>query len=85
MQRASAGMRISMNEHMKLSELSRYCPMIQEWLRARYGEREAARYHFTQCPNADKCDYCVVGSENPLAKKYEIVTDEGGFLVSRQK
>ena len=87
-------------------------------------ENHAARYHFTQCPNAefakkhnlmhilplfcnsdywgigqihgtlircgtcgnsDKCDYCVVGSDNPLAKEYEIVKDEGGFLVSRKK
>ncbi len=83
-----------------------------------------ARYHFTQCPNAefakkhnllhvlplmcnsdffgieqihgtlircgtcgnsDKCDYCVVGNKNPLAKEYEISTDETGFLVSRKK
>ena len=83
----------------------------------------AARYHFTQCPNAefakrhnllhvlpllcnsdffgigeihgqlircgtcgnsDKCDYLVVGSENALAKEYETVKDEGGFLVSRK-
>lgn len=83
-----------------------------------------ARYHFTQCPNAefakkhnllhvlplmcnsdffgieqihgtlircgtcgnsDKCDYCVVGNRNPLAKEYEISTDETGFLVSRKK
>lgn len=86
-------------------------------------ERRAARYHFTQCPNAefakkhdlmhvlplfcnsdywgigqihgtlirqgtcgnsDKCDYCVVGSENPMAKEYEIIKDEAGFLVSRK-
>lgn len=83
----------------------------------------AARYHFTQCPNAefakkhglmevlplfcnsdywgisqlhgalircgtcgnsDKCDYCVVGSENSIAKEYEVVKDEAGFLVSRK-
>lgn len=83
----------------------------------------AARYHFSQCPNAefakkhdlmyilplfcnsdywgisqihgtlirrgtcgnsDKCDYCVVGSENPMAKEYEIIKDEKGFLVSRK-
>ncbi|MBQ9327791.1 MAG: L-2-amino-thiazoline-4-carboxylic acid hydrolase [Solobacterium sp.] len=83
----------------------------------------AARYHFTQCPNAefakrhnllhvlpllcnsdffgigeihgqlircgtcgnsDKCDYLVVGSENALAKEYETIKDEGGFLVSRK-
>lgn len=86
-------------------------------------EHHAARYHFTQCPNAefakkhgllhvlpllcnadywgirqihgtlirsgtcgnaDKCDYCVVGSSNPLAKEYEIVKDDAGFLVSRK-
>ncbi len=87
-------------------------------------ENRAARYSFTQCPNAefakkhnllhvlplfcnsdyrgislihgmlirkgtcgnsDRCDYCVVGSESPLAKKYEIVKDDKGFLVSREK
>ena len=32
------------------------------------------------CGNSDKCDYCVVGSENPMAKEYEIVKDEDGFL-----
>ncbi len=37
------------------------------------------------CGNAELCDYCVVGSENPLAKEYEIVKDEGGYLVSRKK
>ena len=86
-------------------------------------KHHAARYHFSQCPNADfarkhdlmhvlplfcnsdywgisqvhgtlircgtcgnsdKCDYCVVGSENPMAKEYEIVKDENGFLVSRR-
>jgi hypothetical protein len=83
-----------------------------------------ARYHFTQCPNAefakkhdllhvlplmcnsdffgieqihgtlircgtcgnsDRCDYCVVGNKNPLAKEYDISTDETGFLVSRKR
>lgn len=87
-------------------------------------ENQAARYCFTQCPNAefakkhnllnvlpllcnsdyygiegingtlirlgtcatsDKCDYCVVGSKNPLAAQYEIVKDENGFLVSRKR
>ena len=36
------------------------------------------------CGNADKCDYCVVGSENPMAKEYETVKDDAGFLVSRK-
>ena len=87
-------------------------------------KHHAARYHFTQCPNAeiakklgllhvlplmcncdffgiseihgqlircgtcgnsDKCDYLVVGSDNPIAAEYETITDEGGFLVSRKK
>ena len=37
------------------------------------------------CGNSDHCDYCVVGNNNPLAKQYEIVKDENGFLVSRYK
>lgn len=84
----------------------------------------AARYHFTQCPNAefakkhgllhvlpllcncdffgiseihgqlircgtcgnsDICDYLVVGCDNPIAKEYEVITDESGFLVSRKR
>ena len=87
-------------------------------------KNHVARYHFTQCPNAEfakkhdllhvmpllcnsdffgieqihgtlircgtcgnsnVCDYCVVGSNNELAKEYEIITDERGFLVSRKK
>ena len=37
------------------------------------------------CGNSDICDYCVVGNRNPLAKKYRIVTDEGGFLISSKE
>lgn len=37
------------------------------------------------CGNSDRCDYCVVGSENPMAKEYEIIKDDMGFLVSRKK
>ena len=37
------------------------------------------------CGNADKCDYLIVGSGNPIAAEYETVTDERGFLVSREK
>lgn len=37
------------------------------------------------CGNSTVCDYLVVGSKNPIAKEYETVTDEGGFLVSRKK
>ncbi len=87
-------------------------------------EHHAARYSFTQCPNAefakkhgllhvlpllcnsdffgiheihgqlircgtcgnsDVCDYLVVGSDNPITKEYETVSDERGFLVSRKR
>ena len=87
-------------------------------------EHRAARYSFTQCPNAefakkhgllhvlpllcnsdffgireihgqlircgtcgnsDVCDYLVVGSDNPIAKEYETVSDERSFLVSRKR
>ncbi len=35
------------------------------------------------CGNSDICDCCVVGCKNPLAKEYEIVTDENGFRKQR--
>ena len=37
------------------------------------------------CGNSNACDYLVVGSKNPIAKEYEIVSDEQGFLVSRKR
>ena len=36
------------------------------------------------CGNSDMCDYLVVGCDNPIAKEYETVTDEQGFLVSQK-
>lgn len=36
------------------------------------------------CGNGNICDYLIVGNQNPIAKEYEIVMDEGGFLVSRR-
>ena len=42
-------------------------------------------YLLGTCGNSDRCDYCVVGSDNPLVEEYEIVTDKLGFLVSRKK
>lgn len=37
------------------------------------------------CGNSDKCDYLAVGSENSIAAEYETITDELGFLVSKQR
>ena len=37
------------------------------------------------CGSSDVCDYMVVGNTNPIAQRYETVTDEKGFLVSRRK
>ena len=37
------------------------------------------------CGNSDICDYLVVGSNNPIADRYETVTDDMGFLVSRER
>ncbi len=34
------------------------------------------------CITSDCCDYCIVGDENPLAEKYEIVRDENGLMLS---
>ena len=37
------------------------------------------------CGNGDICDYLVVGDANPIAKRYETVVDNRGFIVSREK
>ena len=37
------------------------------------------------CGNGTICDYCVVGSDHSLAKEYETIRDENGYLVSRRK
>ena len=37
------------------------------------------------CGNSNVCDYLVVGDHNPIAVRYEIVSDEQGFLVSRKR
>ncbi len=29
---------------------------------------------------ADRCDYIIVGSRNPIASEYKTITDEKGFL-----
>lgn len=37
------------------------------------------------CGNSNRCDYLIVGNQNPITKEYETITDENGFLVSRKK
>ena len=37
------------------------------------------------CGQSDRCDYLVVGNQNPIAAGYETVMDEAGYLVSRKK
>ncbi len=37
------------------------------------------------CGNGDHCDYCIVGSNNPLVKDYVTLRDEQGFLISVKK
>ena len=48
------------------------------------GEIHGRLIRCSTCGNGDVCDYLVVGNENPVAKEYETVMDEGGFLVSRK-
>lgn len=37
------------------------------------------------CVTAACCDYCIVGDKNPLAREYELVTNENGLLISMRK
>ena len=36
------------------------------------------------CGNSDRCDYLIVGNRNPIAAKYETVSDEKGFLICKK-
>ena len=37
------------------------------------------------CGTSDRCDYCICGDRNPLAKEYELVTADNGLLLSVKK
>ena len=37
------------------------------------------------CVTSKCCDYCIVGDQNPLAAKYNLVKNENGLLVSARK
>ena len=86
------------DNHIQIADLP-YCKPVKEWLNTRYGAEQGAflwnffgieQIHGTlircdTCGNSEMCDYCVVGNKNPLADRYEIRTDEVGFLVSVEK
>ena len=37
------------------------------------------------CGTSDRCDYCICGDQNPLAKAYELVRADNGLLLSVKK
>jgi len=37
------------------------------------------------CITSNRCDYCIVGDQNPLAKEYTLAKDETGLLLSKKK
>ena len=37
------------------------------------------------CCTRDRCDYCIVGDRNPIAREYELVTRDNGLWVSVRK
>lgn len=37
------------------------------------------------CCTSDLCDYCIVGDQNPIARQYELATQENGLWVSVNK
>ena len=37
------------------------------------------------CVTSDRCDYCIVGDQSPMAKAYELKQLENGLLVSVKK
>lgn len=37
------------------------------------------------CITADRCDYCIVGDQNPIAARYDLVKNQDGLLLSVRK
>ncbi|MBQ5316810.1 MAG: L-2-amino-thiazoline-4-carboxylic acid hydrolase [Oscillospiraceae bacterium] len=37
------------------------------------------------CGNASVCDYLIIGDKSPIAARYETLTDDKGFLITRHK
>ena len=37
------------------------------------------------CVTSDRCDYCIVGDNSPLAAEYILTKNQDGLLVSRKK
>ena len=37
------------------------------------------------CCTCDRCDYCIVGDQNPIARQYALVTRDNGLWVSVRK
>lgn len=37
------------------------------------------------CVTSDRCDYCIVGDNSPLAAEYILTKNEDGLLVSQKK
>ncbi len=76
---------------LDLSEMKEMCLAVQKWLNERFCNSDywgISQLHGIlirqgTCGNCDKCDYCVVGGDNSMAKEYEIVKEEKVFLVSR--
>ena len=37
------------------------------------------------CCTSDRCDYCIVGDQNPIAGQFKLLTRENGLWVSVRK
>ena len=49
------------------------------------GKLHAALIREGTCCTGSRCDYCIVGDQNPLAKEYTLVKQENGLLLSVRK
>ena len=72
-------------EFAKKHELLHVLPLLCNCDFFGIGEIHGQLIRCGTCGNSDRCDYLVVGCDNPVVDEFETITDEQGFLISLKK
>ena len=77
--------RCPMADFVKANGLGKWMPLMCNCDHTGLGKIHAGLIREGTCYTADHCDYCIVSEDNPLMQQYELVRNEEGLLVSREK
>ena len=72
-------------DFVKKNQLGKWMPLMCNCDHTGLGKIHARLIREGTCYTGERCDYCVVSEDNPMAHTYELVRNEDGLLVSRKK